>query len=461
MRWPMRMRWVACCCLGLVVALSPSAQAAGHDRSVRRLVLDVPLLSVRENAIKGYWPSMRQSLQLTKTVTYLARAGIVKVAELADYPEFFSQTAVDVIDSALLVALDGLLLWNLPLQPPWMHEEWHRAVMSRRGIASYNGVYDFDFAADVVPVRSVRDEDLIRLKRDYPAEMVRLSSAGFEAEVSLMQEFDEDRFFRGTRARVTGSQWFIALGVSTYWLAAAYASEGVTRRVQEQEGTRISARDFTGLDPVGWVYDLHRPDELYAERGIHPSGVGIDRYRTESDLTPRELRYLRTQAWLSLLNFANTNLLGLSSFPWQVGEGEPWRWNVTLQHLPAPFGVAFRINGFLAAAGRNWLAQLQANVNDSLVLPGLTLKVLRQPLVGLADARWTLAASLWLQPEGQRFFASSMAPGISGSGRLSIPLWSALEMYGEVTAKTSGWVPGDVFLGRGFDAQLGVEAVVF
>jgi hypothetical protein len=91
---------------------------------------------------------------------------------------------------------------------------------------------------------------------------------------------------------------------------------------------------------IGWVYDLFRPDEPYEDRGIHPSGIGIDRYRSESDFTPQERRYLRTQARLSFLNFADPNLLGLYQFDVGEYDGLPLSFNASLQHLMAPFGYA-------------------------------------------------------------------------------------------------------------------------
>ena len=72
----------------------------------------------------------------------------------------------------------------------------------------------------------------------------------------------------------------------------------------------VKVRDFVGHDFTSWVYDLHRPDEPYAARGAHPSGVGYDRYRGPDDLTAGEKRYLDHMGRLQLLNFLDPNLVG-------------------------------------------------------------------------------------------------------------------------------------------------------
>ena len=55
-----------------------------------------------------------------------------------------------------------------------MHEEYHRAVLSGRGISSYDGVYDFNLDATAVSVYHVSDEALENLKAgNIPEELVR------------------------------------------------------------------------------------------------------------------------------------------------------------------------------------------------------------------------------------------------------------------------------------------------
>jgi hypothetical protein len=71
------------------------------------------------------------------------------------------------------------------------------------------------------------------------------------------------------------------------------------------------------------------------------------------------------------------------------------------------------------------------------------------------------AVRLWLQPEDQRFYAKRAALGGQAGFRLNAPVASPIEWYVEVSAKTAGWVEGNVFLDASMDALIGLEAVVF
>lgn len=82
---------------------------------------------------------------------------------------------------------------------------------------------------------------------------------------------------------------FVKLGSIAYVASGAWDDTNAgTDEANLADGDGVSVRDFTGHDFVAWVYDLHRPDEPYGARGIHPSGVGIDRYRKSAQLTPDE-----------------------------------------------------------------------------------------------------------------------------------------------------------------------------
>lgn len=56
------------------------------------------------------------------------------------------------------------LLTKVPYGYAFQHEEFHRSVMSVRGIYSYDEVWEFGKGFDIA-VTGVRDEDLIRLKK--------------------------------------------------------------------------------------------------------------------------------------------------------------------------------------------------------------------------------------------------------------------------------------------------------
>ncbi|MEO8183675.1 MAG: hypothetical protein ABI895_33000 [Deltaproteobacteria bacterium] len=110
----------------------------------------------------------------------------------------------------------------------------------------------------------------------------------------------------------------------------------------------------------------------------------------------------------------------------------------------APFGYALGLNVFAKAGPYMAFAELRTYVNDSLVLPGVSLEVIRYPLNWMA-ATLTPRVRLWLQPKDQLFFADSISPGGALEVRLNLPLLPHVELYAEAMAKTAGWVPGNVF----------------
>ena len=422
---------------------------------IHRLRFDIPAVDVRENLELGFWPSMQQSLAIAKDSYYLVHAGILSIP----YPRAVPKALVYFSDGLLIFGADVLIMF-LPAAEGWMHEEWHRSVMSQYGISSYNGIYDLKLFDDLINVSRVKDEDLIRLKRDHPADQVRMSAAGIEGDYSLGVAFDKDRFFFGTRPATTFSEWLTVLNAILYMNDAAFDSNGTTEKENEKEGSNVAIRDFTGLDPDGWVYDLFRPDEPYEARGSHPSGVGIDRYRSESDFTRRERHYLQTQARLSWLNLANPQLIGFYSFDLGSVDGLPLSFNASLQHVMAPFGYSLALNLFGKAGPYNAFAELRAYVSESLVLPGLSVELLRYPL-RWADATLSPRVRLWLQPKDQRLVAGSAAPGGALEVRLNVPLFRDFEFYVEGQAKSVGWVPGTVFLEQSLNLRTGLEAFVF
>jgi len=71
----------------------------------------------------------------------------------------------------------------LPLSDTWTHEEFHRAVLANRGVASFDDVYHFRFAPKAIAVSHVRDDKLAQMKRDHPADFVRAHAIGFTEKV--------------------------------------------------------------------------------------------------------------------------------------------------------------------------------------------------------------------------------------------------------------------------------------
>ena len=111
--------------------------------------------------------------------------------------------------------------------------------------------------------------------------------------------------------------WLIKLNALSYVVSGNSTElNELTDKSNQKEGRDLEARDFTGHDFTAWVYDRHPPRETYQERGIHPSGVGLNRYIKFSDLTFDERTFLRRQARLQWLNLLDPYLIGLKE--WRI-----------------------------------------------------------------------------------------------------------------------------------------------
>jgi hypothetical protein len=436
-------------------AQSVSGEAAGAEigpaitPQITPQITQWPLLELPFNTETPYaWPSMQQSLQLSSSFYQTTHTLLKRSFESRHMPELNEKITIIGFD---------LLSSYLPLGNSWMHEEWHRAVMTHRQIQSQNDVYKMRLFGDLISVSHVEDEDLIRLKKDFPADQVRLSEAGMEAQTEQNLYLEKAQFFDHSPSWDAVILWSNAIGNWGYIHSCNDSgSTQQTKDLNQQDGSDVSARDFTGLDCLGWVYDLYRPDEPYQNRGPHPSGVGIDRYRRLDQLTDDERYFLKKQEWLSALTLVDPFLLGFRRFQTEVG-GEPLEWNAKLQHFLTSFGYDVDLVLFLTFRDTHFLVKSHQFFNTKKYFPGLSLELYKWPL-----GRKFLVSpgvSLWEQPLDQRFDATNGAVGGAFDMTLSYLASESIQPYIYTSVKDRGWKAGDVELGRGFLVGTGLSVV--
>jgi hypothetical protein len=434
MIWRCSLLAVAC---SLVAGVATAGETPDPRWPLNLPVLDYPFN--RDSATA--FPSMQQSLALTVGFYELTHVGLQQA--VAAHPRLAPWS---------LAAWDIIANW-LPLGNSWLHEEWHRAAMGVRGIDSHNGIYDFEFS-NVIKVTEVGDGELSGLKLHHPADQVRLSAAGIESQYELNLAVERSAFFHDSPAWTLPLLWLNVLNAIGYLhVCATSEADSLTERIVNEEGVDTAARDFTGLDCNAWVYDLFRPDEPYAARGAHPSGVGIDRYRDRHDLSERERSYLLRQRNLSLLNLIDPFLFARDRFVWTPRQGvEQWQWNANLRHHLAPFGYDIAANVFLRRGETRVLTTLHSYVNDRYWAPGLDIRWDRLRGALRRDARLSARLALWQQPKDLRFDSGTWQAG--GLGNLSMEFGSATARpFIELEYKTAGWVAGNEYL----DAQASVR----
>jgi hypothetical protein len=348
----------------------------------------------------------------------------------------------------VITVADEAFYDGAPLGGGWMHEEWHRAVMTRHHVKSYNGIYDFA-GGNFTSVSREKDEDLARMKDGNNPDFVRLSAAGMESEHVLALEIERDSFFDHT-ATWNGAQLLLGTYGPYGYLdeCAGKSADEDTAKFNAREKT-IAERDFTGLDCNAWAYDLFHEDEKYAARGPHPSGVGIDRYRDWSDLQGEPQHYLEAQKHLEALSFIDPFILGFKGFGSESGV----RWNANMKHYLASFGYAIDGNLFLHTARVNGLFTLHNYWNHERYFPGIEARTFGWKLPVETDVR----AMAWLQPKNQRFYTGSATPGGLLDVTVGPRLANGVRPYGELVAKSEGWVAGNVYLKRNLSVQLGLS----
>ena len=371
------------------------------------------------------------SVSLTETGCYGIDAAVQKISS-------------PILRSSAAAGLEAVLLFAstyLPLGNTWLHEEYHRAVLSSRGIPSYDGIWDFNPDIDNISVYNVADEALIDLKAHHSEDLVRLEAAGYEGQVDIAHTFLLDRLLRGAQLVEYPAFYTLFANTAYLYLCTTKLADDETNEFNRKE-TTIDVRDFDGWDYTSWSYDLHRPDEPYMARGIHPSGVGINRYILWTDLTPDEQAYVRLQIKLSLLNFVRPQLFGVH--PVNVSLcGTTMSMTAGVEHYLTPFGyeIALYLDAVRLVSGIS--AALALFHNDRLVLPQIDVRMLDLPLsFSHLALSWSPRLMLWLQPQGQRFESTKASPGFMTSQRLGIMINRFIGTYAEVEFKTSGWVAG-------------------
>ncbi len=415
-----------------------------EEKIFNSVYLDIPFIDAPSGSNKYnplLDPSMQESLKYAKSMYHLTNYGLSSL-----FPEKNGEV---IWYGALTVFAANALISSLPIPlfDVWLHEEWHRAVMTQRNISSHNGVYNFDFGSSTIPVDKVADEDLIRLKKDHPAEQVRLSAAGMEAQATLITELAKDKFYRNIKTFQAGTMILQAFSIYNY-MSICNTNENLT--MSKEELTDISKRDFTGYDCTAWVYDLFRPDEPYTARGLVPSGVGINRYINYNQLTEAEKRFLYRNKNLSLLNFTQPIADIFSPF-----EYEDHKFQVALSHYLTSFGDAIETNLFYKNKKFNLFAKIHVYENTVRNFLGITFESYDKQLFN-TPFYFSPKISIWEQPANQRYDDKTGKIGILFGLKSAYEFLQNFQSYIEFIGKSEGWVAGEVNINSGLRTIAGL-----
>lgn len=408
--------------------------------------MELPVFQAPFNLISGGFPSMQQSLHITKDLYNLGHLGIKK--SFGSSGLRWRQAGV----RGFTLAFD-LLASSLPGFDAWVHEEWHRAVMRRRGIDSYNGVYDLDIGASVIPVRKVKDADLIALKRDHPLDMIRLPAAGVEGQLELVTAMQKEAFFYDTHLHQSYFYILSYLGVIYYIESGGNSTVNDMHEELEDKESDPDDRDFVGHDFNSWVYDLFRPQEPYEDRGPHASGNGIRRYRDTSDLSENEIDYMNLQGKLVFLNLLDPFTASIN----RMRFNDQSSFNVSIRHQLTSFGYVIDKNIFYRADPLKLFVRLHSYFNYKNYFPGFDAEILDYPMPMISQYTTVgLRVGGWLQPKNQAFKTHTGEVGGLLGVKVGQNLAENLQVYIDLLGKTDGWVAGNEYLERTLSSAVGV-----
>ncbi len=440
------------------------ALTAQRSNDTIGLLLDFPLLDIPYQSyassttggfLSGYAnPSMRQSLGMTTNFYSAAHFGAKQAFRKIDN-KFLRGLAVYGAATVF-----DLFTITAPLGNAWLHEEYHRAVLTRREVSSVNEVNRFPMGGSVFKVYRITDADLQRMHDNHQNDWRRLQVAGKESELHLLQTLQRNDFFYNQKLPHIPLYWLVTFSTGGY-VRSSVKDDFNTRvdEMNEKDGTDISLRDFTGPDYTAWVYSLFRPQVRYSARGVHPSGVGINRYIKPADLTQEELDFLKKQGRLQWLNLISPTLFGFSKIRLKsAAEGNHYG-NFAVRSVITPYGNDIMLDVWYQSPRYNLFFVLHNYFNQSEnFVAGIEAGMVDQPIL-----RGKLAVSprlmMWRQPEGLSFSTSEgKLGGLLGLGmRANLGLFSP---YLEVEGKTEGWVMGNVFLEENLSVRGGVRLAI-
>ena len=354
----------------------------------------------------------------------------------------------------LVSGFDVVSQW-LPLGAPWLHEEYHRGVMTQYGINSFNEVLTFPFGKSSIAVNHVKDEDLEMLCDRHHPDFVRLMSAGHEGEVQLVRNLQSNEFFY--RQNLDNEVLYIMYSIQNIIYVNSCARGLGDKGTQERnlvENT-IESRDFTGMDMNAWIHALCYPDKTYADRGIHPTGVGINRYIMYDDIPEEGRKYLRRQVGLDVFNFLSPMMVGFSHIRLAKTEAGEWWGNFAFRHYLTSFGDDVSLDLYLQAPKFNVYATLHSYNNLHHHFGGVEAGLIDFPLL---DNHLLLGGTLmfWVQPKDMLFHTSKGTAGGLVKARAAYH-YRFIDPYLELGWKSKGWVAGNVALNASFFMGAGIR----
>lgn len=404
-------------------------------------------------------PSMSQTLTITSDIQKTLNYGVANLTYYIFKPEKSkTRNVLNRITSEF--SSFGLSYWNLlPMWGTniWGHEEFHHATLTNRGIYGENQaiVFGNQSPSGLLPVNRILDEDLIYFKKNFSAEHIRMSCAGTEHDLSFVRQFQTDNFIYDQR--LPSLNLLVVTGAALNYINEIKKPDNWKEKDAKLDNINmdepnIKDRDFTGYDHMAWVYDLHRPNEAYADRGVHTTGTGIDRYIKYSDWTPEMEAYGNKISKRTSMNYLSPALFGFS----KIRINKNIAVNFAMRHFLTSFGDDRAIDLMVHYKKYKLIATPHLFENKNKIFPGLEVKLYDYPFKYWNQSfKVKQRIFLWTQPKGQKFETTESAFGGLWETRLELEKYSWFNPYIEISGKTNGWVAANQYLTSNFSTRIG------
>ena len=430
-----------------------------YTDSIGRIFLDMPLLTLPAQAdayrtTGGFFqsylnPGMENSLAYSTDFYTAAHFGLKKAIH------FKNSSFWQIFLQRMSISAFDVLSMQMPLAFSWLHEEYHRGVMTQYGVNSFNEVLLFQFGASSIAVSHEKDEDMAMLCDRHHADFVRLMSAGQEAVVDLNRTLQANEFFYRQNLDNEVLYWMTAFQNLIYISSCASGNGDAGSKERNNLEVNIEDRDFTGMDMNAWIDALWNPDKPYSDRGPHPSGNGINRYILTENLPEECVSYLHRQAKLDIFNFISPMLCGFSRFRLAQTENGAYYGNFAFRHYLTAFGDDIALDLYLQAPWANLYATLHSYNNYEHHFGGLEVGLVDYPLF---DNHLQLGGILmgWIQPNDMLFRTPDGTFG--GLAKVRVNYHSRfIDPYLELGWKSKGWVAGNANLDNGIFLKSGIR----
>ncbi len=413
--------------------------STAKPQDTTKLLLELPLydipftqLTYDNFGLYGFTsPSMYQSLHTTESFFNALYYGYKKINKNLT----LKNSTLEYIKQLVSLYLLQIPLEYFPGGDGWLHEEFHRAILSYHGIYSFDEIYSFPILASTISVDNVKDEDLIEFKKNYPSDFVRISEAGIEGEYLLIDQLQKRSFFLNQQYPYWLSELSITLN-DIFYVFMCHTDLAIQETDDfNKNETNIEKRDFIGLDFTAWAYDLFNPDTPYQARGIHPSGTGINRYIKPNDLQPEAYNYLKLQGYLQFINLFSPFLIGIN----KIKISDNTTMNFSFRHVLTSFGNDISFNIFLKNHS-NYVLSLHFMSNQKLILPGVGIELYRSKINNMYI---TYKGFFGLQPKNLLFYDTKVIPVGFTEFRLE-KFYKNFGSFISLDFKSKGWIRGIV-----------------